>query len=291
MRSRGPERLTISMDDLEAIIERARAGPLSAEEYEKLKAALATLGYLTQQLEAERVSLKRLKRWLFGPSTEKTRRVVSPATTSAGSEATSSESSATEPAKPDERKGEDEAKAPRPKGHGRNGAADYPGAVKVTVPHESLKRGQICSKCSKGKLYEPADGPAVMVRVVGRAPLQATVYERERLRCNLCGEVFTADPPAGVGTRKYDETAASMIGLLRYGTGLPFNRLAHLQAGQGIPVPVTTQWEIVESASEPLAPAYDKHVRQAAQGEVLHNDDTGATILELTDPDRRRELW
>ncbi len=39
------------------------------------------------------------------------------------------------------------------------------------------------------------------------APLSATVYEQERLRCNLCGEVFTAPAPDGVGSEKYDETA------------------------------------------------------------------------------------
>ena len=43
-----------------------------------------------------------------------------------------------------------------------------------------------------------ADGPANLanpiqrVRIVGQSPLAATVYELDRLRCNLCGEVFTA---------------------------------------------------------------------------------------------------
>ena len=280
MKIRKPRRIKVGMDDLEGIVERAKAA-LSEEDHEKLKAAMETLAYLTQELEAERVSLRRLKRWLFGPSTEKTSQVVPPAATGA-----TSNSSATEPGH-----GEAEAARPKPKGHGRNGAEEYRGAARVVVCHASLKTGQHCPRCQNGKLYEMRDDPGVLVRVVGRAPLQATVYEVEKLRCNLCGDVFTADPPPGVGTGKYDETAASMIALLRYGSGLPFNRLAHLQAGQGIPLPVTTQWEIVESASEPLAPAYDEHVRQAAQGEVLHNDDTGATILELTAPERRRELW
>jgi transposase len=275
------------MDDLEAILERARAS-LSAEDYEKLKAALATLGYLTEQLESERVSLKRLKRWLFGPSSEKTRDVVPPRAAASGGE--TDPVAAASPDEPRQAENSHEAKPPRP-GHGRNGAADYPGATKVKVPLESLKPGQVCSKCGKGKLYEPSCGPAAIVRVVGRAPLQATIYERERLRCNLCGEVFTAEPPPGIGTRKYDETAASMIALLRYGTGVPFNRLDHLQASQGIPLPAGTQWEIMEEAAEPLTPVYKEHERQAAQGEILHNDDTGATVLELADPERRRQLW
>jgi hypothetical protein len=30
----------------------------------------------------------------------------------------------------------------------------------------------------------------------------AKVYECEQLRCNLCGEVFKANAPAGVGNEK-----------------------------------------------------------------------------------------
>ena len=113
------------------------------------------------------------------------------------------------------------------------------------------------------------------------APLSATVYEQEKLRCNLCGEVFTAAAPEGVGEEKYDETAASMVGLLKYGAGLPFNRIERLERGMGIPLPAATQWEIVERAAGKMEPAYDELVYQAAQGDVLHNDDTTAKILEL----------
>lgn len=64
--------------------------------------------------------------------------------------------------------------------------------------------------------------PGLRIRVVGQAPLAATVYELESLRCNLCGEVFEAEAPEGVGEKKYDESAAAMIGLLKYGSGVPF---------------------------------------------------------------------
>ena len=57
--------------------------------------------------------------------------------------------------------------------------------------------------------------PGTILRVHGMAPLAATLYELDRLRCNACSEVFTAAAPAGVGEEKYDETAASMVGLLK----------------------------------------------------------------------------
>ena len=115
----------------------------------------------------------------------------------------------------------------------------------------------------------------------GQAPLAANVYELQKLRCNLCGEVFTAEAPAGVGPEKYDATAASMIALLRYGSGFPWNRLADLQESLGIPLPIATQCEIVAEAAVALRPAMEELIRQAAQGEVLHNDDTSMPVLAL----------
>jgi hypothetical protein len=52
-------------------------------------------------------------------------------------------------------------------------------------------------------------------------PLKATIFEMERLRCNACGQVFTAAEPETAGPEKYDATAVAMIALLKYGTGVP----------------------------------------------------------------------
>jgi transposase len=119
--------------------------------------------------------------------------------------------------------------------------------------------------------------------------LAATVYELEKLRCNLCGEVFTAEPPEGVGTEKYDATAASMIALLKYGSGFPFHRMERLQGSMEIPLPTSTQWEIVAETAEWIEPIYQELIRQAAQGEVLHNDDTTMKILALMGESRPRQ--
>ena len=121
----------------------------------------------------------------------------------------------------------------------------------------------------------------MLVRIVGQAPLAATVYSLERLRCGACGQVFTAQEPEGVGPEKYDETAAAMIAQLKYGSGIPFYRLEQLEEQLGIPLPAATQWEIVEEAAEVIKPARDELIRQAAQGEVLHNDDTSMRVLKL----------
>ena len=123
--------------------------------------------------------------------------------------------------------------------------------------------------------------PATLVRFVGQAPLEATVFEMERLRCNACGQIFTADEPDAAGPAKYDETAVAMIALLKYGTGVPFQRLERLQEQLGMPLPAATQWELMAAAAELIRPVLEELIRQAAQGSVMHNDDTGMRILRL----------
>src|ERR1700683_1210235 len=72
-----------------------------------------------------------------------------------------------------------------------------------------------------------------------------------------------------------------MIALLKYGSGMPFYRLEKLEHLLGIPLPASTQWEIVEEAAELIKAARDELIQQAAQGEVLHNDDTSMRVLRL----------
>lgn len=263
-----PERIEVGAAELGEILARATSSPLSADDVAKLAAAIDTLALLTRELEAKGTTIDRLRRLLFGAPTETTSRVLGERRSGGGRE-----------------RGEKKKR----RGHGRNGAAAYRGAEHVPIPHASLSTGDECPSCHDGKVY-PQSEPKKLVRVKGMAPLQATVYECARFRCHTCGEVFTAAPPPGIGTEKYDDTAAAMIGLLKYGTGLPFNRLEKLQGSLGIPLPAATQWDVAKEAAERLTPAHAELARQAAQGEVLHNDDTGGKILELTAEARAEEL-
>jgi len=72
-----------------------------------------------------------------------------------------------------------------------------------------------------------------------------------------------------------------MIARLKYGSGVPFYRMEKLEQQLGIPLPAATQWEIVEEVAELVKPARDELIRQAAQGEVIHNDDTSMRVLKL----------
>jgi len=264
-----PERIELEISGLEAILERVRAN-LSPDEYDKLHAALQTLLFVTQELEKNRVSIQRLKRLLFGATTEKTRKIFEEALNKAGAGSATGKDDSNEPKPPKD----------KPKGHGRNGTASYQGAEKVQVGHPSLQGGDTCPSCKKGKVYETAE-PGRLVRIHGQAPLGATVYELQKLRCNLCGEIFTAPAPPGVGSEKYDAESAAMIALLKYGSGVPFNRLQRLEGNLGIPLPASTQWEIVRDTAQKIEPVFEAMIRQAAQGRLLHHDDTTMKILGL----------
>src|ERR1019366_559124 len=134
--------------------------------------------------------------------------------------------------------------APPAPGHGRNGAEAFAGAQKVAIANQKLTHGDRCPACGKGNVYGQKE-------------------------------------PEGVGPEKYDETAAAMIAQLKYGSGTPFYRLEKLEGQLGIPLPAATQWEVVEEAAELAKPARDELIRQAAQGEVVHNDDTSMKVLKL----------
>jgi transposase len=95
----------------------------------------------------------------------------------------------------------------------------------------------------------------------------------------------------GTGEQKYDATVASMIALLKYGTGMPFHRAATLQASLGIPLPASTQWDIVAAQAEYAEPIFIELTRQAAQGDVVYNDDTTIKILELMGQRARQTAW
>jgi len=238
-------RIDVNVDELDRIIEAAMQAPLNETDGRTLKTAVHAM--------AERLVRRR--------NTEKTSAVL-------------------EPKAPHAAVDTPEPEKPAAAGHGRNGAAAFTGANRVAVAHATLQSGDPCPECHEGRVYRQKE-PATLIRIIGQAPLKATVFEMERLRCNGCGEVFTAGEPPSAGPEKFDPTAVAMIALLKYGTGMPFNRMERLEGQLGMPLPAATQWELMEAAAKWLKRILSEFIRQAAQGAVVHNDDTGMRVLQL----------
>ncbi len=206
------EVIEVNREELQGLLERKRE-TLGEEDYQKLQKLLRAFSYLADLIGEKDTTISQLRALLMKPSTEKTSRVLEQAGLEAAQKNPPSRLTTNQKPKP---------------GHGRNGAGAYCGAVQIPIAHRSLNPGDRCPECLKGKVYEQKK-PGLRIRLVGHAPIAATVYELERLRCNLCGEVFEAEAPEGVGEKKYDESAAAMIALLKYGSGVPFYRLAGLE--------------------------------------------------------------
>jgi transposase len=87
-------------------------------EYNKLKTAMDTLTFITAELQAKRTSLQRLRRMLFGASTETTRNVLGEQGSEPGGapgiDAQQSDGVPTQ---------DEPQQKPKAPGHGRNGAA------------------------------------------------------------------------------------------------------------------------------------------------------------------------
>jgi len=255
--SKGTQTVTLTSAQLEALLEELRPA-LPPATYQMVEGLLRTLQWVMGVLEKKTASLGRLRRMIFGDKTEKTSKVLP-----AGEAA-----SAPKQAKP------------KAKGHGRNGAKDYPAAQHVSVPHSKLRVGDLCPKCLKGKLYL-FKTPARIVRIVAQPLFNATVYELERLRCALCGALFTAPAPPQAGLSKYDPSVGVMLALTRYGAGLPMYRTDKWQTHFGVPLPASTQWELIEAASEIPLLIYQALLHFAAQAQLLHNDDTHMRVQSL----------
>jgi hypothetical protein len=298
MRSKADEvpRIEITADDAVKLLDRVKAA-VTPEDFELLEKIVSSFVLAMRLLEKQGMTIKEFQKlFIHGMKSERLAGIleelerndstsgVDPGRNPTGSkenEAPSSEKESSKDGLPETKR----------KGHGRKPADAYVGAEKISIAHESLKPGDPCPVPGcKGKLYALLH-PKVLVRFRGQAPLGAKVIELGQLRCNLCLTVFTATAPDWVGPEKFDATSASMIALLRYGTGVPWNRLEGLQAGFGIPLPASTQWDVTEAAYKKIKVALDNLKEEAAQGDVFYNDDTPMRILSLIkeNKERRRE--
>ena len=260
-----PEIISATQEQLDELLALAKAASFPQPQYDLLASVLGTFIYVMQSLQNAKLSLKRVRHMLFGARSENKANVLK----SMGEVADTLQDPAS---------GADDAAAADiqetafaasdtkvTKGHGRNGAAAYPGAPVVEIGLIDLESGDICPECLVGKVSQanligqmfaqmadvvPFRRAKTIVKVLGQAPLAATIYRLARLRCRLCDAIFTASMPQGVSASKYDPSCASMLSLLRYGSGMPLHRVEKLQACLHIPLPDATQWEIVEAAAE-----------------------------------------
>jgi transposase len=289
--------LTLSAEDGEALIARVHRSNLPRADAERVEWVIRMYFYVVFALQEAKLSAKRLRSLLFGKRPEPLPEASSAAGQADGDgthasavlKADAAGAGATAHQAPPGESQRPELAQPtgghRP-GTGRLGAAAYAGATRVECRHEELAVGQRCPVCGQGNLYALPAG--VEVRIDGHALLSAMHYELEKLRCSACGAIFTAGLPAGVGDEKYSAQARAVLAVCRYYLGVPGYRLQGYQAMLGVPVPDATQWDQIEVVGDCAYKVFAQMEKEAAQGELIFQDDTAVRILSLIKENRDR---
>ena len=200
-----PELVTATQQELDEILQLARTS-FPDKQYKLLEGVLGTFVYVMLKLQNAKSSIKKLQRMIFGARTEHKRNVLGANMAGADSAARADDATALDGDPQSEPGGDAALRQPKP-GHGRNAAQAYSGAPIVECEHTELESGDRCPSCDKGKVYDSP--PRTLVKVIGQAPLGATVYRLQRLRCRLCDAIFTAPLPAGVASCPQSTRAAS----------------------------------------------------------------------------------
>jgi hypothetical protein len=279
--AKGPELPKTDSAEIEILIERLRHNKLEQRDVELIERLLRTVLVLVDLLQRKNMSIKRLRDLIFGRRTEKrkTGSVSQPEDKpeeGAGAEREASEKS----------RHQRQALA---QGHGRRATAQYRGAKKVECRHEQYQAGAKCPEtaCS-GRLYDTRR-PNLFIQFRGQPILEGVIFEREVLRCSACQERYVASLPEGVSEIRYEASADVAIVLAKYGAKLPFYWLAQMQESCGVPVSESVMFERSEQVADRALPVYLALKQEAANGEVIHTDDTPVKILSCLKEDREED--
>lgn len=285
-----PEPINLSTDEGEAIIARLSVYAPTRSDCERLIPVVRLYFWLMFALQEAKLSLRRLRQALFGKaptpkavpaSAADATLIEAPPATEAGEAAARGDAVV---GRETGSQGSPGTISPKPKGGHRMGtgrlqADAYVGAERTECRHEDLAVGQRCPVCGQGTLYELP--PGVEIRIDGHALLSALRYELQKLRCSACGQIFTAPLPPEAGEEKYSPRARAVLVVGRYYLGLPLYRVEGYQAMLGVPIPDATQWDQIEKVGDCCYVVFELLETLAAQGELIHQDDTAVRIMSL----------
>jgi len=288
---KAPTHLDFTPEQIETLIERLDKQALIKEDYPVLANLIKAIVWMNFSLQEKQLSIQRL-RSIFGIKTESAKnlaKLIEQAQTAENAASTAALNQTDEQSAVLDKNGESaedpngsaKKNPPEKKGkHGHRPASDYTQAKIIDVAHEFIKKGSLCPACNLGKLFNLS--PGTVLRIVGQPWLQVEIYRPERLRCAVCGKIFTATLPPEVGTEsRADSSAKAIVSLLKYRGGVPFYRQGQIQEILGAPISPSEIWEMTEDVADAVQPVYAVMCQQASTAELVQNDDTTARILSV----------
>lgn len=268
--------------DIDAAIEAIQSSNLPSGTKDFAVSCIRLAVWLPKALLEQKIRLSNLRKLIFGRGKNKR------ATANKDDSNTTTEKAETEPSVGDAELvpvelHHDEETVPtncvKPAGHGRLPHTAYANTVEHTLTISELKPGDFCPEQCGGKLYRYE--PGILVRIKGQNLAAVHKYWIEKLRCATCGYLIQANVPDSIGKAKYDAAFKSILVLQKYYVAVPFYRQAYFQSLLETPLPASTQWQLIEEVFSVAIYVFSVLEHLAANGEIIHNDDSHVKITDL----------
>ncbi|KIC53473.1 hypothetical protein RM53_16530 [Brevundimonas nasdae] len=273
----------------------------SAEEFEALKAALASMRNERDEARAEvavakaersedqaliahlKLMIAKLKRETFGVSSERSSRLLDQMEL----QLEELEASATE----DELAAEKAARATTTvRAFARKKPSRQPFPEHLPRERVVLETPTACACCGGERLSKLGEDITETLEVI---PRQWKVIQtvREKFSCRDCETIAQAPAPFHVLPRGWaGPSLLAMIMFEKFGQHQPLNRQAERYAREGVPLSLSTLADQVGGVASVLAPLYQRIEAHVLAAERLHGDDTTVPVLAKGKTDIAR-LW
>lgn len=233
---------------------------LSVDDLKLLLLAISTLCTLQEKIEADDVTLHKLRK-LLGMVQQSERRRG--------------------PANPDGEEKNKKKTRKKPDAKNLKSPVKQPKLVYHAIT--KYQRGQLCPACERGKLYKCE--PSTLLRVTGHARFESEKHVVEQLRCNACQEIYKAALPEailedGEANQMYGYSARTLMVIDKFFSGLPYYHQANLADIFGHSVSASTIFDQCEQVANAVMPVFYELKRQAATAYQFLLDDTRNRILE-----------
>ena len=273
----------------------------SAEEFEALKAALASMRNERDEARAEvavakaersedqaliahlKLMIAKLKRETFDVSSERSSRLLDQMEL----QLEELEASATE----DELAAEKAARATTTvRAFARKKPSRQPFPEHLPRERVVLETPTACACCGGERLSKLGEDITETLEVI---PRQWKVIQtvREKFSCRDCETIAQAPAPFHVLPRGWaGPSLLAMIMFEKFGQHQPLNRQAERYAREGVPLSLSTLADQVGGVASVLAPLYQRIEAHVLAAERLHGDDTTVPVLAKGKTDIAR-LW
>lgn len=294
-----------TQQDIEELFKKIRQSDFSKDDQELLIGCVEFSKWMPEALQEKDISIGNLRRTLFGDSKNPKKKRAKKdrndrdeqqdkdeSDVAQDNSETTEAANSTSPSSSEDSNQNSNVIDIKSKGHGRLGHESYPDAEIVPVKVDQWQTGDDCPELCGGKLY--GLNPGIVIRITGNSLATATQYQVERLRCALCGIVVRANLPEGISEKeKYDFKFKALLSLQKYFMGMPFYRQETFQMMISFRLPASTQFELCEDIANSAYPVISALEAEAANGKLVHQDDTRAKILSViadnkNNPDKKR---